>query len=136
LPAWRALGIPFALIAQSIHPIITQHSSRINFEMASDGWGHVSNKEKVVKKLAIALSTGLLFASLIAPAANAQTMGSEAAAHPRIVRAIENLQDAIAYLEAAPDNFGGHKAAAIQASRAAIGELRASLAFRAQQDRR
>ena len=54
----------------------------------------------------------------------------------RIVRAIENLQDAIAYLETAPDNFGGHKAAAIQASRAAIGELRASLAFRAQQDRR
>ena len=88
-----------------------------------------------MKKLAIALSTGLLFVSLIAPAANAQTMGSEAAAHPRIVRAIENLQDAIAYLEAAPNNFGGHKAAAINASRAAIAELRASLAFRAQQDR-
>ena len=63
-------------------------------------------------------------------------MGSEAAAHPRIVRAIQNLEDAVACLEAAPDNFGGHKAAAIQASRAAIGELRASLAFRAQQDRR
>lgn len=88
-----------------------------------------------MKKLALALSTGLLFASLSAPVANAQTMGSEAAAHPRIVRAIENLQDAIAYLEAAPNNFGGHKAAAIQASRAAIQELRASLAFRAQQDR-
>jgi hypothetical protein len=97
--------------------------------------GDVSNKENVVRKLAIALSTGLLFVSLIAPAANAQTIGSEAAAHPRIVRAIENLQDAIAYLEAAPNNFGGHKAAAIQASRAAIAELRASLAFRAQQDR-
>lgn len=89
-----------------------------------------------MRKLAIALSTGLLVASLGASAANAQTMRSEAAAHPRIVRAIENLEDAIAYLEAAPDNFGGHKAAAIQASRAAIGELRASLAFRAQQDRR
>ena len=89
-----------------------------------------------MRKLAIALSTGLLVASLGASAANAQIMRSEAAAHPRIVRAIENLEDAIAYLEAAPDNFGGHKAAAIQASRAAIGELRASLAFRAQQDRR
>jgi hypothetical protein len=115
-------------------------AERIHLALISD-WlvrfgGNVSIKENVVKKLAIALSTGLLFASLIAPAANAQTMGSEAAAHPRIVRAIENLQDAIAYLEAAPDNFGGHKAAAIQASRAAIGELRASLAFRAQQDRR
>jgi hypothetical protein len=88
-----------------------------------------------VKKLALALSTGLLVASFSAPAANAQTMGSEAAAHPRIVRAIENLEDAVAYLQAAPNNFGGHKAAAIQASRAAIAELRASLAFRAQQDR-
>lgn len=89
-----------------------------------------------MRKLAIALSTGLLVASLGAPAANAQTMRSEAAAHPRIVRAIENLEDAITYLEAASDNFGGHKAAAIQASRAAIGALRASLAFGAQQDRR
>ena len=89
-----------------------------------------------MRKLAIALSTGLLFASLSAPSVSAQTMGSEAAAHPRIVRAIQNLEDAVAYLESAPDNFGGHKAAAIQASRAAIGELRASLAFRAQQDRR
>jgi hypothetical protein len=88
-----------------------------------------------VKKLALALSTGLLVASFSALPANAQTMGSEAAAHPRIVRAIENLEDAIAYLQAAPNNFGGHKAAAIQASRAAIAELRASLAFRAQQDR-
>ena len=88
-----------------------------------------------MKKLALALSTGLMVISLSAPGANAQTMGSEAAAHPRIVRAIENLEDAIHYLEAAPNNFGGHKAAAIQASRVAIGELRASLAFRAQQDR-
>jgi hypothetical protein len=91
--------------------------------------------ENTVRKLALALSTGLLVAAAI-PAANAQTMGSEAAAHPRIVRAIQNLEDAVAYLEAAPDNFGGHKAAAIQASRAAIAELRASLAFRAGQDRR
>jgi hypothetical protein len=98
-------------------------------------WGPPA-EENIVKKLAIALSTGLLVASLAAPAANAQTMRSEAAAHPRLVRAIENLEDAIAYLEAAPHNFGGRKAAAIQAARVAIGELRASLAFRAEQDRR
>jgi hypothetical protein len=89
-----------------------------------------------VKKLALAVSTGLLFATAAIPTANAQNMRSEAAAHPRIVRAIENLEDAIAYLEAAPNDFGGHKGAAIQASRAAVAELRASLAFRAQQDRR
>ena len=90
--------------------------------------------ENIVRKLALALSTGFLVTAAM-PAANAQTMGSEAAAHPRIVRAIENLEDAIAYLQAAPNDFGGHKGAAIQASRAAIAELRASLAFRARQDR-
>ena len=88
-----------------------------------------------MRKLVLALSTGLLVVAAM-PAAKAQNMGSEAAAHPRIVRAIQNLEDAIAYLEAAPDIFGGHKGAAIQASRAAIAELRASLAFRAGQDRR
>jgi hypothetical protein len=63
-------------------------------------------------------------------------MRSEAADHPRIAQAIHDLEDAIAYMEAAPNNFGGHKAAALDASRAAIRELRASLAFRADQDRR
>jgi hypothetical protein len=113
-----------------------RHSSRINLKTASDALAGIINQtENIVKKLALALSTGLLIASVAAPAANAQNIRSEAAAHPRIVRAIQDLEDAIAYLEAAPNNFGGHKAAAIQASRVAIGELRASLAFRAQQDR-
>jgi len=97
--------------------------------------GKINLKEKTLKKVALALSTGLLMASFAAPVAHAQTIRSEAAEHPRIVQAIRNLEDAIAYLEAAPSNFGGHKAAAINASRAAIAELRASLAFRAQQDR-
>lgn len=98
--------------------------------------GDYHKLENIVKKLALALSTGLLVTSLGASVANAQTMRMEAAEHPRIVRAIQNLEDAIAYLEAAPNDFGGHKGAAIQASRAAISELRASLAFRAQMDRR
>ena len=89
-----------------------------------------------MKKFAIALSTCLLLAPMGATLASAQTMRMEAEAHPRIVQAIRDLEDAIGYLEAAPNNFGGHKAAAINASRAAIQELRASLAFRAQEDRR
>jgi hypothetical protein len=89
-----------------------------------------------VRMHAIALIGGLLLTPLAATLANAQTIGSEAAAHPRIAQAIRNLEDAVAYMQAAPDNFGGHKAAAIAASLAAIQELRASLAFRAQQDRR
>jgi hypothetical protein len=95
-----------------------------------------ATQENFMRKLAIAMSTGLLVAALGAPTANAQTIRSEAGAHPRIVQAIHDLEDAVAYMENAPDNFGGHKAAAISASRAALAELRASLAFRAGQDRR
>ena len=67
---------------------------------------------------------------------SAQNIRTEAEAHPRIAQAIRDLEDAVAYMEGAPNNFGGHKAAAINASRAAVQELRASLAFRAGQDRR
>jgi hypothetical protein len=92
--------------------------------------------ENNVRKFVIALSTCLLLASLDATIANAQNIRTEAEAHPRIAQAIRDLEDAIAYMEAAPNDFGGHKGAAINASRAAVNELRASLAFRAQQDRR
>jgi len=39
-------------------------------------------------------------------------------------------------MEAAPNDFGGHKGNALNASRAAGNELRAALAFRARQDGR
>lgn len=63
--------------------------------------------------------------------ARAEGVGQEAAEHPRIVTAIRELETAVKYLEAAPHNFGGHKAAAIAASRAAIAELNKALLFRA-----
>jgi hypothetical protein len=93
-----------------------------------------------MRKLAVALLTCLLLAPLAVPLgttiAHAQNVRTEAEAHPRIAQAIRNLEDAIAYMEAAPNNFGGHKAEALAASRVAVRELRASLAFRADQDRR
>jgi hypothetical protein len=92
--------------------------------------------ENIVRKLAIALSICLLLAPLGTTMANAQNIRTEAESHPRIAQAIHDLEDAIAYMEGAPNNFGGHKGAAIAASRAALQELRASLAFRAEQDRR
>ena len=64
-----------------------------------------------------------------------QTVRTEAVNHPRIATAIHQMEDAIRYMEAAPHDFGGHKAAAIQATQAAIAELRQALAFRARQDR-
>jgi hypothetical protein len=88
-----------------------------------------------VKKLAVALSTCLSLAPIGALVGCAQTMQMQTdPPYPRIVRAINDLEDAIAYMEAAPNNFGGHKAAALDASRAAVRELQAALAFRAIQD--
>jgi hypothetical protein len=43
----------------------------------------------------------------------------------------ENQKARFAYLEHAPQGFGGHKAAAIRDARAALIELRAALAYRA-----
>jgi hypothetical protein len=61
-------------------------------------------------------------------------IGREAQEHPRIAAAIHELEEAIRYMEAAPHDFGGHKAKAIQASRAAIRQLRQALAYRAERE--
>jgi len=66
--------------------------------------------------------------------AEGQTIQAEQAEHPRIARAIADLNDAVAYMEAAPHNFGGHKAKAISASQEAIRQLEKALAYRARQD--
>ena len=68
------------------------------------------------------------------PAAPKPTVATETQQHPRIARAIRDLEDAIRYLEAAPHTFGGHKAKAIQDSRAAVVQLREALKYRAEQD--
>jgi hypothetical protein len=60
----------------------------------------------------------------------------EAAEHPRIAAAIHEMEDAIAYMEAAPHDFGGHKAKAIEATRHAVEQLKLALVFRAKEDTR
>lgn len=73
--------------------------------------------------------------AMVAPA-HAENVRQEAREHPRIATAIKELKGAIQYMEAAPHDFGGHKAAAIQASRQALEQLRLALAYRAVQDTR
>lgn len=63
--------------------------------------------------------------------ARADDMRDEMREHPRIVKAIHELQDAVKYMEAAPHDFGGHKAEAIEASHRAIEQLRKALQYRA-----
>ena len=79
--------------------------------------------------------TGAAVLGTMSTATNAQTIASEAANHPRIAKAISELEEAIRYMEAAPHNFGGHKAKAIADCRAAVTQLRLALAYRAKQDR-
>jgi hypothetical protein len=61
---------------------------------------------------------------------------NERAMHPRIARAIGALRDARAYMQAAPHDFGGHKAEAIRATDEAIRQLNFALAYRGAADRR
>jgi uncharacterized protein YneF (UPF0154 family) len=88
-----------------------------------------------MKKLVLVAAAFLIAISLGYSFVNAQTVRTEAANHPRIAAAIREIEEAIRYMEAAPHDFGGHKAAAIRDSRAAVTQLKLALAYRARQDR-
>ncbi len=49
--------------------------------------------------------------------------------HPEIMKAIRNLEQAKAALEHADRDFGGHRAKALDATKAAIAECREALKF-------
>ena len=89
-----------------------------------------------MKKLFPAMIVGfaLSLAAGATPVFAQQTMKSEKAHHPRIAKAIRELEEAIKYMEAAPHDFGGHRAKAIADSRAAIDQLRLALAYREVKD--
>lgn len=53
----------------------------------------------------------------------------EASKFPRLDSAIKEMKDARAFLQKAPDVFGGHKAAAIRLLKEAIQELEAAVEF-------
>jgi hypothetical protein len=85
-----------------------------------------------MKNFVVGLMLGvILSASVVSLAAQ-----NERALHPRIAKAIEALKDAKAYMQAAPHDFGGHRAEAIRASDEAIKQLDLALAYRAGRDAR
>ena len=100
------------------------------------------SQSKVTKKAKVALmasaiglaSVFALAAPQIASAQPALTIQQEAQAHPRIVKAIHDSEGALRALEAAPDDFGGHKAQAIADLRKAIHSMRKALFFRLRMD--
>ena len=80
--------------------------------------------------------TGLILGVLLTVGGSTMMAQNERAMHPRLARAIEALRDARDYLEHAPHDFGGHKAAAIRASDDAIRQLNLALQYRGERDRR
>jgi hypothetical protein len=80
--------------------------------------------------------SGVLLGLLLSTSVWVLGAQNERAMHPRIAKAIVALKDARAYMEAAPHDFGGHKAEAIRASDEAIRQLNLALAYRGAQDRR
>jgi hypothetical protein len=79
---------------------------------------------------------GLALGAVLSCGAFSLLAQNERAMHPRIAHAIEALKDARAYMQAAPHDFGGHKASAIRATNEAIHELNEALRYRGHQDRR
>jgi hypothetical protein len=85
-----------------------------------------------MKKLAIILSV-VFFVSTIFVIAQ-QNVKKEEMKHPRIEKAIHELEDAIDYLEKAPSDFGGYKEQAIIDSRKAVESLKQALKYHAKKD--
>ena len=84
------------------------------------------------QKVVLAAMMSAMLVGVVPAVSFAQaTVKEEFAEHPQIRTAVRELEAAIAYMEKAPHNFGGHKAKAIADSRAAIGQLRAAMAYRA-----
>jgi hypothetical protein len=83
----------------------------------------------------IAMAALFLAVPFISPVSAAGPgMRGEAKQHPRIAKAIHALEDAVAYMKAAPHDFGGHRAEAVAASEKAIEQLKLALAYRAGAD--
>jgi hypothetical protein len=117
---WRCLAVP------SLRPQTTQLRQTL-FVRGST----FESEENAMKMFGVAVATGLLLATVGATLADAQTVRGELRKHPRIMQAIDDIEDAISNMETAPNDFGGHKAAAIAASREAVRQLREAVEFRA-----
>ena len=75
-------------------------------------------------------------ATSVASPVFAESYAQELREHPRLVKAMRDLEDAIVYMEKAPHDFGGHKAKAIADSRAALAQLREAIKYRVKVENR
>jgi len=92
------------------------------------------NPRRLVSTGALSAAMALGALAMSASAAPQLTMQSEEAAHPRIVEAIHHMKEALHEMEAAPDDFGGNKARAINDTKVAIHSLKKALYYRLHMD--
>ena len=87
------------------------------------------------KALVTAMLLGLALGAqpMVASAAE-MNIQTERATHPRIVEAIDHLVAALKLMQAAPDDFGGNKAAAMTDTQTAIHSLKKALYYRLKLD--
>jgi hypothetical protein len=87
-----------------------------------------------MKKYVFIVALAIMAVSITAFVIPQQNERSEAGEHPRIAKAIHEMEDAMDYMEKAPHDFGGHKGEAMADTRKAIKSLRLALAYRAHAD--
>ena len=87
-------------------------------------------KKRSVSIMMFAAIVALSFFLITSAPITAQPpIGGEKAAHPRIAKAINAIEDAIAYMKAAPHDFGGHREDALTACNNAIAQLKLALQY-------
>jgi len=111
---------------------VPRHGYKTNF-VTQQGDSIVNSLNKIVAA-GLLLGVGLGVQPMVVSAAPDVSIQSERAAHPRIVEAIGRMKEALREMEAAPDDFGGNKAAAIADTKKAIHSLKKALYFRLKMD--
>jgi hypothetical protein len=81
--------------------------------------------------LACIVTTAVVTTAFVTPQ---QTAKSETNEHPRIKKAIHEMEDALDYMDKAPHDFGGHKKEAMEDTRRAIKSLKLAMQYRANVD--
>ena len=95
---------------------------------------NLSKKILSTGALATALALAVGFQPSIVAAEPALTIQQEEAAHPRLVKTIHEMREALRELEEAPHDFGGNKAAAVRDTKQAIHSLKKALYYRLKMD--
>ncbi len=90
--------------------------------------------KKLLLVAIVVLSTSAIVSAQTSQEPKVQNVRSEEARHPRIAKAIHQLEDAMDYLSKAPHDFGGYRVQAMADCKKAIESLKMAMHYRAVED--